>query len=90
MRERRSFSQGTTCPHCGSVFDCMTRLQMTGGRPGLGNIAVCTECGEISRFDDGMQLRKLTARETLEVFMSPVAERLDEARRRIRAEKGLG
>jgi hypothetical protein len=71
----------TACPFCGHVsnraagIDTSSPAAMKAGiqpiEPGPGDLALCIGCGEFAYYDDGMDLRKPTDDEYMEIGEDP-------------------
>jgi hypothetical protein len=61
------------CAHCGSLNDATAAMRENGKnmRPRPGNFSICVKCGELSVYDDNLDLRKPTDDEYIEVAHDP-------------------
>lgn len=54
----------TTCPSCGSKHDACSAIGYDEPQvPDPGNISLCIDCGDLSVFDDNLELRLPTVEE---------------------------
>ena len=58
------------CPSCGDLLDAVSSFQHDAP-PDPGSICICSECDAILVFNADLTQRKLTARELLELQLSP-------------------
>lgn len=55
----RHFRREVRCPYCGTVQDRHTAYAPTESRgPREGDIAVCTDCAEVSVFDSELNMKR--------------------------------
>ena len=48
------------CPFCGAVHECATSATDKEERPGVGDISICTDCGQFAVWTEFLDWRKLT------------------------------
>jgi len=55
------------CPSCGKKFNMASSVKHKSGRgPKGGDFSICIACGEASRYNDDLSLRKLTTEDAHE------------------------
>ena len=85
-RDQRT--KGSPWPHCGKFLDGAFGVGNDGDPgPCPGAFSLCMDCGETSAFDDDLNLRKLTTEELADMQGSEGWDRIERARRTIRAVK---
>lgn len=71
-----------TCPHCGTVTDTVS--DPTSDRvPKPGNITICANCFEPSRFDEQMRTQKLDWNDLPPVFRKELLKIVTAAKARL-------
>jgi hypothetical protein len=59
------------CPSCGKKLDGASKLGGNNERPKPGNVSICSDCCNISIFDENMDLRLPTPEERVEIENLP-------------------
>lgn len=73
-------SIGTRCFRCGRHLDASTATTRRGGPPHEGDVSICFYCAAPAIFTGrGVEIRRPTARELLEITNDPEIERVRRA-----------
>jgi hypothetical protein len=76
------------CPHCGAPNDGAGNPRDKQDRaPSPGDITICAYCHELSIFGEGLETRKLTESELVDVQRSPIWPHVERVRRALREVK---
>lgn len=67
MKIKTIKTKNDNCPYCGKEFDCATELNGEVKGPSSGDWSVCIACAKPLRFDDELNLRKITKSEVVEI-----------------------
>ena len=55
------------CPACNKELDATTSIQDESLLPKPGNLSICFYCGDMSEFDDNLDLRSLSQEQKAEI-----------------------
>lgn len=66
----------TICPYCGVEHPLSSAMDQNESKPIGGNISICIRCHKPAIFTDGLQLRKPTADESLQIAQNPTVVQL--------------
>lgn len=72
------------CPYCGAIFNAVSSINTNVPKP--EDVSICTDCGNIFQFGDGMKPQKATE----ETLQSLNKQEVKEVRERIKELKWQG